>query len=103
VLPISVDCLTWQPSTSIDSLRDVQVPKLTATGGRPCARDYDDVTKEYITVACTLFRVKISVSQGFPDVSQELSMAHEVGEQLKCSLHFAHRIAKLVRILSLYY
>ncbi|KAF8223720.1 hypothetical protein L208DRAFT_1315412, partial [Tricholoma matsutake] len=78
----------------------VQVPRLTSTGGRPCACDYDDITKEYIVVACTLFRVKISVSQGFPDVSEELSLArevwHEVGKQLNFSLHLAHHIAKLI-------
>ncbi|KAF8225184.1 hypothetical protein L208DRAFT_1307441, partial [Tricholoma matsutake] len=78
----------------------VQVPRLTSTGGCPCARDYDDITKEYIVVACTLFCVKISVSQGFPDVSEELSLVHkvwhEVGKQLNFSLHLAHRIAKLI-------
>ena len=106
---LSADVTTPQKcrASSIDSLRDVQVPRLTSAGRHPCAHDYDDVTKEYIAVVCTLFHVKISTSQGFPDVSQELLMArevwHEVGEQLKCSLHLSHRIAKLVRILSLYY
>jgi hypothetical protein len=94
-------------ASSADSLRDVQVPRLTSTGGHPCARDYDDVTKEYIVAACTLFCVKISALQGFPDLSQELLMVHEVwpkvGEQLNCSLHLAACIAKLVRIWSHHY
>ncbi|KAF8228119.1 hypothetical protein L208DRAFT_1293333 [Tricholoma matsutake] len=101
---LSADVTTPQKccASSINSLQDVQVPRLTSTGGRPCAHDYDDITKEYIVAACTLFCVKISALQGFPDLSQELSMArkvwHKVGEQLNCSLHLVAHIAKLITV-----
>jgi hypothetical protein len=48
--------------------------KINETSGRPKARDYDDVAKEIILQAATIYRCLLSTNNGFPELVAETAL-----------------------------
>jgi len=49
----------------------VKAQKLTEHKGRPCARDYDDVTQEFVIAAIGDYRAQLCAEGPMPDHAQE--------------------------------
>ena len=82
-----------------ESLRNSKIAK-HATGLRPKASDFDDLTKECLVVAIAAFRCLISTTNPFPDHSAESALGREAWviacEELDCDLALTPRVSKLV-------
>ncbi|KAJ6611844.1 hypothetical protein B0H10DRAFT_340384 [Mycena sp. CBHHK59/15] len=89
-------------SPSDEDLRTAQAQKTSAAGGRPKARDYDDVTQEVISLAITLYRCLISTVNAFPDHATELEFIREVWSracrELDTFIELTPTISKLISI-----
>ncbi|KAI6020045.1 hypothetical protein PISMIDRAFT_74604, partial [Pisolithus microcarpus 441] len=48
--------------------------KLTEHEGRPCTKDYDDVTQEFVTATVAEYRARLCTHSPMPDHSQETSL-----------------------------
>ena len=55
------------PETTI-----VKAQKLTEHKGRPHARDYDDVTQEFVNAAIADYRARLCAESPMPDHAQEM-------------------------------
>jgi hypothetical protein len=89
-------------SVSVDSLRDTKVPK-TASGSRPKAADFDDVSKACITGAISFYCCLItSTRTPFPDHVEEIELCRQAWatacEEQEVELILRLNIAKLVSI-----
>ncbi|KAF7335090.1 hypothetical protein MVEN_02259600 [Mycena venus] len=79
-------------STSVDSedLHLTQMAKITPSGGRPRAKDLDDLSKEHTVHAIDEFRCLVSAKNLFPNHTEEGPLVHQswdltseaLGEQL---------------------
>ncbi|KAJ7769469.1 hypothetical protein B0H16DRAFT_1715925 [Mycena metata] len=54
------------PSGDSDDLRSTQSQRTSSSGGRPRAKDLDERTKEYTTIAIDYYRCGISTQEPFP-------------------------------------
>ncbi|KAJ7177334.1 hypothetical protein C8R43DRAFT_942603 [Mycena crocata] len=62
----------------VDNMRPVQAQKTSSSGGRPKAKDYDDVTQEVLALVIILYRCYLSTRHGFPDHVTELEFVRLV-------------------------
>lgn len=87
-------------------MRKVKAQKVDRSGGRPKAADYDDLTKEVIAIAISLYRCKISTVQAFPDRSVELDFVIDAWkmacENQSVQMELTPRISKIVHSFILY-
>ena len=61
-------------SDSEDDKGPVKAQKITSKAGRPRAADYDDLAKELILQAATVYRCLLSTENAFPDLTPEAEM-----------------------------
>lgn len=93
------DELKRQRSESVDSLRDAKVAKHTS-GNRPKASDFQDLTKECLALAISVYRCLISTTNPFPDHTAETQLAGEAWaiacEDLETNDPLTPKISKLI-------
>lgn len=65
-------------SAESDDLRPTQSQRVSASGGRPRARDLDERTREYVMYAISLYRCYISAEEPFPDSPGEHGLVTRV-------------------------
>ena len=93
-----------RPEDSDSEIEEISVHKalkINETSGRPKARDYDDVAKEIILQAATIYRCLLGTNNGFPELAAETDLVKlawdnankESGMQ---SLELTPDIAKIV-------
>lgn len=75
--------------------------KINDKSGRPKARDYDDVAKEVILQAATIYRCLLSTENGFPELAAETDLVKLAWEDTNKesgmpSLALTSEIAKIV-------
>jgi uncharacterized protein DUF6532 len=75
--------------------------KINDKSGRPKARDYDDVAKELILQAATIYRCLLSTENGFPELMAETELVKLAWENANKesgmrSLELTPDIAKIV-------
>ena len=79
--------------------------KINETSRRPKARDYDDVAKEVILKAATIYRCLLSTENGFPELVAETALVKLAWENANKdsgmpSLALTPDIAKIVSLTS---
>ncbi|KAJ7140072.1 hypothetical protein C8R43DRAFT_1131811 [Mycena crocata] len=88
------------PSHLGDDVRTVQAQKTTKSGGRPKAKDYDDLTQEVITLTIRIYRCYLSIKHGFPDHAAELEFLRAAFayacRELGLKMHLTPDISKLI-------
>ena len=95
-----------RPDDSDSEIEEISVHKalkINETSGRPKARDYDDVAKEIILQAATIYRCLLGTNNGFPELAAETDLVKlawdnankESGIQ---SLELTPDIAKIVSL-----
>ncbi|KAJ7090947.1 hypothetical protein B0H15DRAFT_948698 [Mycena belliarum] len=67
-------------SAESDGLRPAQAQRVSASSGRPRAKDLDERTREYVMYAISLYRCYISAESPFPDSSGEHGLIMRVWE-----------------------
>ncbi|KAI6014327.1 hypothetical protein EDC04DRAFT_2904168 [Pisolithus marmoratus] len=90
----------WLPAKDLDPTV-VKAQKLTKNEGHPRARDYDDITQEFMATVIREYRACLCVQVPMPDHTQESSLLNAswarafqvTGVNLACTL----QLAKLVR------
>ena len=55
----------------------IKANKISRSSGRPRASDYDDLAKELILLAASIYRCLLSTENAFPDLSAEADMVKE--------------------------
>ncbi|KAF8870237.1 hypothetical protein BD779DRAFT_1411476, partial [Infundibulicybe gibba] len=77
-----------------------KTPRTSATGSRPKAADYDNVTQEVLTLAQKIYRCMICAQEGFPDHTAKTTLARsawaESIKQTGIDLHLTPGLAKLI-------
>ncbi|KAF8179780.1 hypothetical protein K438DRAFT_1211385 [Mycena galopus ATCC 62051] len=88
-------------SPSDEDLRPAQAQCTTASGSRPKAKDFDDVTQEIISLAITEYRVLLSSEYAFPESPAELGYLGRAWTtsctKLNVVIELTPTISKLVR------
>ena len=64
-------------SDSEDNDGHAKAQKVSTKAGRPRATDYDDLSKELILQAATVYRCLLSTEDAFPDLAPETEMVKE--------------------------
>jgi hypothetical protein len=55
----------------------IKATKTNRNAGRPRASDYEDLAKEFILLAATVYRCLLSMENAFPDLATEANMVKE--------------------------
>jgi hypothetical protein len=79
----------------------IKANKINRNAGRPRASDYDDLAKELILLAATVYRCILSTTDAFPDLATEANMVREawtsvINEMTGAPLALTPDIAKIV-------
>jgi hypothetical protein len=82
----------------------VKATKINRNAGRPRASDYEDLAKEFILLAATVYRCLLSTENAFPDLATEANMVKEawgsvINEMSGTPLALTPDIAKIVSVL----
>ena len=90
-----------QRSESVDSFREAKVAKYVG-GQRPKASDFQDLTKECIAIAISVYRCLVSTTNPFPDHATETKLAGEAWaiacEDVESDQPLTPKISKLVGV-----
>ncbi|KAJ7690981.1 hypothetical protein B0H17DRAFT_1063845 [Mycena rosella] len=83
-----------------EDMRPAQAQKSSSSGGRPKAKDYDDVTQELIALAIKIYCCLLSTKHAFPDHMMELEFLRTAWkracEQLNVAMDLTPTISKLI-------
>lgn len=79
--------------------------KINEKSGRPKARDYDDVAKEVILQAATIYRCHLSTGNGFPELLAETELVKLAWEDAnkESGMHSLALTPDIAKIVSRFY
>ena len=91
----------WEPNEEdTPETTIIKAQKLTEHEGRPCARDYDDITQEFVNAAIGDYRARLCAENPMPDHAQEMALLNaswaKAVQTTGVNLVWTPQLAKLV-------